>query len=120
MKKLLLIALIASASVSAVFAQVRWQTNDQIGQVLTAVNPADKDTFVLHFNTTRNNTTWAVARATANLGKDSISWQKAQTQRGIQAKGFLNNVITSAYENNNLRSNNAGGNGNPGRVHSID
>lgn len=120
MKKLLLIALIASASVSAVFAQARWQTNDQIGQVLTAVNPADKDTFVLHFNTTRNNTTWAVARATANLGKDSISWQKAQTQRGIQAKGFLNNVITSAYENNNLRSNNAGGNGNPGRVHSID
>lgn len=120
MKKLLLIALIASTSVSAVFAQARWQTNDQIGQVLTAVNPADKDTFVLHFNTTRNNTTWAVARATANLGKDSISWQKAQTQRGIQAKGFLNNVITSAYENNNLRSNNAGGNGNPGRVHSID
>lgn len=119
-KKLLLTALLSVFVLGNMFAQARWQTDAVIGQTLKSVNAMDKDTFTLHFNTTKSNSTWAKAKKTADIGKDSISWQKAQTQRGLQVKAYVDNTTTTAYENGSLRCNNAGGNGNPGRVASLD
>jgi hypothetical protein len=120
MKKVLLLALFSAMITTTAFAQFRWQTNTVIGQELKNLNTANKDTFTVHFNTTVAGSQWAKAKAAANIGKDSVVWRKAQTQRGIQVKGFLNDVTTTAYENGSLKSNNAGGNGNPGRVASVD
>lgn len=120
MKKLLLSALFSVLVLGGVNAQARWQSDLVIGQTLKNVNSLDKDTFTLHFNTNKVNSTWAKAKLAVDLGKDSVSWQKAQTQRGIQVKAFLDNVTTTAYENGSLKCNNAGGNGNPGRVFNMD
>ncbi len=123
MKKLLLTTFLCVLIFGSASGQIRWQTNTTIGQELRAVNTADKDTFILDFkNTVSYGTvsTWWKAKAAANLGKDSVVRRTLQTQRGIQCKGFLNNTTTSAYENGSFRSNNAGTNGNPGRVANID
>jgi len=119
MKKLLFTALFSAIFTGSALAQIRFQTDLVIGQKLQAVNPMNKDTFTLHFNTNKAVSSWAPAKKTVDLGKDSISLQKTQTQKGIQAKGFVNNVTTSAYENGSLKCNNAGGNGNPGHFSSM-
>lgn len=121
MKKLLLSALLSVFIFGGAFAQIRWQNDATIGQTLKAVNTLNKDTFTLHFQTTKTATTaWAKAKATANIGKDSLIKVTCQTQKGIQAKAFLDNVTTTAFEDGNFKCNNAGGNGNPGRMASID
>lgn len=119
MKKLLFTALFSALFIGSAFAQIRFQTDLVIGQKLQAVNTLNKDTFTLHFNTSKAISSWAPAKTTANLGKDSISFQKAQTQKGIQVKAFINNVLTTAYEDGSLKCNNAGGNGNPGHFSSM-
>lgn len=119
MKKLLLSTLLSVFVLGSVFGQIRFQSDAVIGQTLQSVNPLNKDTFTLHFNTSKSASSWAPARKEADLGKDSVSFQKTQTQRGIQVKAFLDNTTTTAYENGSLKCNNAGGNGNPGRVTSM-
>ncbi len=123
MKKLLLTSLLSVFIFGSAFGQIRWQTNTTIGQELKAVNTADKDTLILDFkNTVDFNAVskWYKAKAAANLGKDSVVKKTLQTQRGIQCKGFINNTTTSAYEDGTFKCNNAGNNGNPGRVASVD
>jgi len=123
MKKLLLSILLSVLVFGSAFAQIRWQTNTTIGQELKAANTANKDTLILDFKNTvvySAVSSWWPARATANLGKDSVVKKTLQTQRGIQVKGFVNNSTTTAYEDGTFRCNNAGGNGNPGRFTGVD
>jgi len=119
-KKLLFTALLSVFVLGGAFAQTRWQSDAVIGQVLQAVNTANKDTLTMHFNTNKLTSAWAHARATASLGKDSISIFKATTVRGLQVKAFLDNTTTTAYEDGNFKCNNAGANGNPVHVYSVD
>lgn len=122
MKKFLLSLCLASFIFGGVFAQFNLSTNTRIGQVIKNVNYNDKDTFQVHFNTDLILTpsSWAPARATASLGKDSIVWRKAQTQRGLQMKGFVDAVTTSEYKFGTSDCNNYGANRNPVYVHSVD
>lgn len=123
MKKLLLTSMLSVIFFGSTFGQIRWQTNTTIGQELKAINIADKDTLILDFKNTvdfNSVSKWFKAKAAANLGKDSVVKKTLQTQRGIQCKGFINNTTTSAYENGTFKCNNAGSNGNPGRVASVD
>jgi len=119
MRKLLtLIAVVMLAG--GAMAQFNFNTNTNIGQTFTGAQIQNPDTFEVHYNTARATSTWAPARAAASIGKDSVSIVKCQTQRGIQAKGFLDATTTSAYEAGNFKSNNHGANGNPVHVYSID
>lgn len=104
------------------FAQMRWQSDAIIGQTLKAVNSFDKDTLTVNFQSSKTAcSSWTRAKATASLGKDSLTKVTCQTQKGIQVKAFLDNTTTAAaYENGSFKCNNAGSNGNPGRVASID
>lgn len=106
------------------FGQVRWGTytaTDKNGQTLKSANPADKDTLLLDFVTIPSTPVcaWAPAKATANLGKDSVYIKKLQTQRGIQAKGFYTPTSTSQIDNGSFRARSLG-NENPGRLASVD
>jgi len=120
MKKLLLSALLSAFVLGNAFAQFRWQNDVVIGQTLQAKSTLDKDTFNVHFNTSKVNTTWAPAKTTANLGKDSISFQKATTVRGIQVKAYLDATTALNYASGTLKCDNYGSNGNPVHVFSLD
>jgi len=125
MKKLLLTFFLGMITLGSAFAQLRWgtyTTTSQNGQTLLAANIANKDTLLLDFKTVSPTPVcaWAPAKAAANLGKDSVYKKTLQTQRGIQVKGFMNKTTTTAIENGSFKCNNAGGNGNPGRIASID
>ncbi|MBV5343152.1 hypothetical protein JZU68_05930, partial [bacterium] len=119
---LLLSALFSVLFMGGAFAQFNIASNTRIGQVLKNVNPLDKDTFIVDFNTDLfpTSTTWAPAKATASLGKDSINVRKAQTQKGLQVKGFVDAATTSEYKIGTTDCNNYGSNRNPLFVHSID
>lgn len=121
MRKLLLSTLLSVCIMGSAFAQMRWQTDAIIGQTLRAVNSADKDTLTVDFQSSKTAcSAWTKAKATASLGKDSLTKVTCQTQKGLQAKAFLDNTTTTIYENGSFKCNNAGSNGNPGRVASID
>lgn len=120
MRNLIFTLLLLSFYAGSVLAQTRWQNQATIGQVLQAVKISDKDTLTISFNASGTGSLWAPAKATVNLGKDSVVIRKYSTARGFQVKGFVNAVTTTAYENGNFKCNNAGGNGNPVRVASID
>ncbi len=123
MKKILLSSLLSVLVISSAFAQIRWQTNTVIGQELKATNLLNKDTLILDFKNVldiNSFSKWFKCKASANLGKDSLVKKTLQTQRGIQVKGFLNKSTTTAYEDGTFKCNNAGSNGNPGRVYSLD
>lgn len=125
MKKLVLTSLLCVLIFGSAFAQLRWGTytsTTQNGQTLKAINIADKDTLLLDFVTVSPTPVcaWAKAKAAANLGKDSVYKKTLQTQRGIQVKAFINKTTTTAYEDGSFKCNNAGSNGNPGRVASVD
>jgi len=121
MKKFLLSALFSVILLGSSFAQIRWQSDAIIGQTLKAVNSTDKDTLLVNFQSNKVAcSSWTRAKAAASLGKDSLTKVTCQTQKGIQVKAFLDNVTATAYEDNSFKCNNAGGNGNPGRVASID
>jgi len=122
MKKLFFTALLSAFVLGGAFAQFNLSTNARIGQVLKNVNYNDKDTFLVNFNTDYIATpaSWAPAKATASLGKDSINWRKAQTQKGLQMKGFVNATTTTEYKFGTSDCNNYGGNRNPVYVYSVD
>lgn len=125
MKKILLTALLSVLMFSGAFAQLRWgtyTTTSQNGQTLKAVNIGDKDTLLLDFKTITPTPvcSWAVVTKGTNIGKDSVYKKTLQTQRGIQVKAFLDKVTTTAFEDGSFKCTNAAGNGNPGRVASID
>ncbi|MDD3322525.1 MAG: hypothetical protein PHS59_13890 [Paludibacter sp.] len=125
MKKLLLSTLLSVFIFGSAFAQIRWSTyntSSYVGQELKAVNTANQDTLILDFKTTTATpvSAWAKVTVGANIGKDSVYKKTLQTQKGIQVKAFLDNTTTSAYENGSFKCNNAGSNGNPGRVASLD
>lgn len=122
MKKLLLSTLLCVLFMGGAYAQFNISTNTTIGQILKNINPLDKDTFIVDFNTNMfpTSTKWAPAKATASLGKDSIYLRKPQTQRGLQVKGFVDATTTSEYRIGSADCNNYGANRNPLFVHSID
>ena len=100
----------------SVFGQFNFNTNTNIGQTLKNVNPADKDTFIVDFSTTKANSTWAYTTEPAY----AMTWQKCQTQKGLQVKGFLDAITTTEYKIGTTDCNNWGGNRNPIHVASID
>jgi len=116
MKKLLLTSLLNVFIFGSVFAQFSFNTNTNIGQTYFNVNPANKDTFLVHFNTAKANCTWAYTTAPAY----TMTWQKCQTQKGLQVKGYLDATTTSEYKIGTTDCNNWGGNRNPIHVASID
>lgn len=121
MKKLVLSALLSVLFMGVAVAQFNISTNAVIGQILKNANPLDKDTFIVNFNTNSfpTSTKWAPAKATANLGKDSLYVRKVQTQKGLQVKGFADGT-TNEYRIGTADCNNYGSNRNPLFVHSID
>lgn len=124
MKKLLLSILLSVLISGSAFAQVRWGTytaTDKNGQTLKAVNPADKDTLLLDFVTIPSTPVcaWAPARATANIGKDSVYKKTLQTQKGIQVKGYYTPTATSQIDNGSFKCRSLN-NENPGRLASVD
>ena len=122
MKKLLLTSLLSVLIFGSAFGQVRWSTNTTIGQELKAANIADKDTLILDFKKTvpfNVVSTWAPAKAAANIGKDSVYKKTLQTQRGIQSMGFYAPTGTAKIDNGSFRARTLG-NENPGRIASVD
>ncbi len=120
MKKLILSALFSVLFMGGAFAQFRFQNDVNIGMKSDAVNFLDKDTLVIHFNTTKANSAWAKSKKAATLGKDSISIQKCTTARGIQCLIYTDNTLTTSVQNDNFKGGAYNGNGNPVHVESID
>lgn len=117
-KKLLLTALLSVFVLGNMFAQFSMSTNTTIGQVLKNTNYNDKDTFIVDFNTTKANSTWAYTTAVPPVL--AVTYQKCQTQKGLQVKGFLDATTTSEYKFGTSDCNNYGSNRNPIHVASID
>ncbi len=109
-------SLFLSILVTGAFAQFNFNTNTNIGQTLKNVKTTDKDTFIVDFSTAKLNSTWAYTTAPAY----AMSFQKCQTQKGLQVKGYLDNVTTSEYKIGTTDCNNWGGQRNPIHVESID
>jgi len=101
-------------------AQFIMNTNQFIGQSLKTSNKNDPDTFMVHFNTTTPCSRWFPAHATANLGNDSVIWEKCQTQMGIQASGYLDAVRTDEYRIGTTYCNNFASHGKPLHVYNLD
>lgn len=116
MKKFLSL-LLGVAIAGTAFAQFNFRTSTDIGQTLSAANVQDQDTFEVHFNTAKSNSTWVSNTETSTY---TVSIQKCQTQKGIQAIGFINSTTTTANEAGSFKCSSHGSNGNPARVHSID
>jgi hypothetical protein len=117
-KKLLLTALLCVFIFSDAFAQFRWQSDAVIGQTLANKNTADKDTFSVHFNTSKANSIWLKSKKVVT--SDSIVVNKCSTQRGIQCLVYSDGTTTTSVQSRSFKGAAYGANGNPVRVASLD
>jgi len=118
MKKLLLSTLLCVLVFGSTFAQFRWQSDVAIGQTLLNKNTIDKDTFTVHFNTNKSNSTWLKSKKV--ITSDSIVLQKCQTQRGIQCLVYTDNTTTTTVQSGNFKGAAFNGNGNPVHIANMD
>ncbi|HBL73256.1 MAG TPA: hypothetical protein DD409_10540 [Bacteroidales bacterium] len=109
MRKQLLFLTGAFLLAGSVSAQFRFQSNEGIGQ--TYQDTLGTYSFLVHFNTTKNVTTY---------NETTISFAKCQTQRGLQVKVYPDETSTTAVEAGDFKCNNYGSNGNPVYVASTD
>ncbi len=122
MKKLLLSTLLSVFVLGNMFAQFSMSTNTVIGQVWANKNYADRDTFLVNFDspTTTVSTFTAKVIKGNNIGKDSVVIKKYQTQKGLQVKAFLDATTTTEYKIGSADCNNYGTNRNPLAIYSVD
>jgi hypothetical protein len=118
MKKLLLSLCLASFAFVGVFAQFNFNTNTNIGQKLSSVNTADKDTFLVDFNTAIASASW-----TYNSETDvyTVVNRKCQTQRGLQIRIYADDIATdNGLYSSDFECRDYGANRNPQHVQSLD
>lgn len=118
MKKLLLLTLFGVFVLNGAFAQFRWQSDVNIGQILQAVNPANKDTFTVNFNTAKANSFWLKSKKVP--ANDSIVLYKCSTQRGIQCLVYSDSTTTTQMQSGSFKGGAYTGNGNPVHVANMD
>lgn len=117
MRKLLTL-LLGVLIVGGVSAQFNFSTNARIGQILNAVNPADTDTFTVHFNTDLESASWTYNAETEAY---TVVNRKVQTQRGMQIRVYDNPTATdNGIVNSDFECRDYGANRNPQHVQSLD
>ena len=111
MKKLLLSILFSVLIWGSAYAQFRYGSYPVIGMTYSNVKLADKDTLLVHFNTTSANSSYTATAMTIN---------KCQTQRGIQCYVYSNNTTTTSIQSGSFKGGAYTGNGNPVHVQGMD
>ena len=111
MKKLLLASLLCVFIFGSANAQFRYGSYPVIGMTYSNVKLADKDTLLVHFNTTSANSSYTATAMTIN---------KCQTQRGIQCYVYSNNTTSTSVQSGSFKGGSYTGNGNPVHVPDMD
>lgn len=117
MKKIYTTLFLSAIAVSSSFAQFNFNTNTNIGQVLSVDSVKGVGTFDVNFNTAKASSSWVYD----GEGKLTVTSQKCQTQKGLQINVYESAESTAAAViNGDFECRDYGGNRNPSHVHSVD